>query len=255
MSLIPVFQRNGVKQMYSKRLKQHGLENQIFGSDYNFRTATKDNDLISQVNHAIKEMGIKPIEVYSCHQKHTNTVQYADGVNGKPFIVGRIFEESDGLVTDGDDIALLIKFADCTPVVLFDPVQRVQAIVHSGWRGTAEKISVKALDQMISNLSCRKEDIIAFVGPSIDQENYEVGSEVYEAFEHIESRDTFFKQTGEKYLMDMSAANVQLLLDAGINENQIEISKETTYTNDNLHSARKEGTDYQLNAMITMMKS
>lgn len=241
--------------MYSKRLKQLGLENQIFGMDYNFRSATKDNDLMSQVNRALKEMGIKPTEVYSCHQQHTNTVQYADGVNGDSFIVGRIFNESDGLVTDGDDIALLIKFADCTPVVLFDPVKQVQAIVHSGWRGTAAKISIQALNQMTSKFGCQKKDIVAFVGPSIDQENYEVGPEVYEAFAEMESREKFFNRMGEKYLMDMRKANTQLLLEAGIDASQIEVSKETTYSNDKLHSARKEGKDYQLNAMITMMKS
>lgn len=241
--------------MHSTLLKKHGLNNQIFGCPYNFRYQTMKEKIIDQVNEAVEKMDISPLEVYSCHQQHTGQVVYADGMNGNAFICGRIFDNSDGLITDKEDIALFVKFADCTPIVLYDPVQRVQAIVHSGWRGTAQRISHNALNQMIENHDCQLEDIIAFVGPSIDQENYEVGPEVYDAFKDFKRRDTFFKPEGNKYLLDMSMANVTLLKQIGITEDRMEVDHTSTYNDNRLHSARKEGSTYQLNAMFTIMPS
>lgn len=241
--------------MHSRLLKKHGLVNRIFGTPYNFRYKTMDEKIIDQVSLAIEEMGISPLEVYSCHQQHTGKVEYASGVNGDTFIVGRTFDEADGLVTDKEDVALFVKFADCTPIVLFDSVQKVQAIVHSGWRGTAKRISHNALNQMIEEHGCNLEDIVAFVGPSIDQNNYEVGPEVYDAFEDVKSRDSFFKPNGDKYYMSMSLANIELLKEAGISEKNMEVDTTSTFIDDRLHSARKEGSDYQLNAMFTMMPS
>lgn len=241
--------------MYSKLLKDAGLENQIFGSDYNFREANNP-DLISDFNDAVEAMGISPYEIYSCHQMHTGHVQYANGVNGNSYIIGRQFEESDGLITDRADVALLIKYADCTPVVLFDPVNQVQAIVHAGWRGTVKQISLEALNQMLKEFDCQLENILAYVGPSIDQVNYEVGPEVYQAFSNVAGRDEFFKKgQSDRYHLDMKEANRHLLKLAGLKDQQIEVSPQSTYEDDRLHSARREGKDYQLNGLITMIKS
>lgn len=241
--------------MYSKLLKDAGLENQIFGSDYNFREANNP-DLISDFNDAVEAMGISPDEIYSCHQMHTGHVQYANGVNGNSYIIGRQFEESDGLITDRADVALLIKYADCTPVVLFDPVNQVQAIVHAGWRGTVKQISLEALNQMLKEFDCQLENILAYVGPSIDQVNYEVGPEVYQAFSNVAGRDEFFKKgQSDRYHLDMKEANRHLLKLAGLKDQQIEVSPQSTYEDDRLHSARREGKDYQLNGLITMIKS
>ena len=63
----------------------------------------------------------------------------------------------------------------------------------------------------------------------------------------------FFKPHGEKYLLSMSEANLQLLLKACILSENIEVNTASTYTNDDLHSARKEGTAYQLNGIVTML--
>lgn len=241
--------------MYSKLLKEAGLENQIFGSDYNFREAN-NQDLLDDFNNAVEAMGIKPDELYSCHQMHTGNVRYANGVNGNSYIVGRQFEESDGMITDRADVALLIKYADCTPVVLFDPVNQVQAIVHAGWRGTVKQISLEALNKMIKEFDCQLENILAFVGPSIDQDNYEVGPEVYQAFENVAGRNDFFKRgEADRYLLDMKGANLHLLKLARLKDSQIEVSSDSTFEDDRLHSARREGKNYQLNGLITMIKS
>lgn len=241
--------------MHSKRLKEHGLLNYIGGSDYNFRTATATKENIhSDFERLLKQANIKhPQEIYTGQQTHLTNIAYCDGENGEPFIIGRQFPETDGLLTNKENIAIVIKFADCTPIVLYDPVQKVQAIVHSGWRGTVGEISKAALRKMTTEFNSKLENILAYVGPSIDQENYEVGPEVYEAFLMNPDRDTFLEPKGEKFLMDMSLANKKLLLSAGILQENIEVETASTFTDETLHSARQEGKEYGLNAMVTCM--
>jgi hypothetical protein len=239
--------------MYSELLKENGLVNLVGGSDYNFRLATAEATFSDDVKRLLKAAEIEPKNLYAARQVHDIKVAYVDGENGDDYIVGRYFEQTDGLITDKKNIALLIKFADCTPIVLYDPVEKVQAVVHSGWRGTVDKISHVAILKMVEEFGSKKENILAYVGPSIAQENYEVGPEVYAAFSEQADRELYFKEAGEKYLLDMARANYELLLEMGILEENIEVEPETTYISPKLHSARQEGINYGLNAIVTMM--
>ena len=244
----------GGDDMQSKLLRENGLLNKIGGSDYNFRSATAKDSIKADVERLLAEAEMTDaLTVYTGKQIHGKNVAYADGEMGDKFVIGRHFTETDGLITDKPGVALLIKYSDCTPVVLFDPVKNVQASVHSGWRSTVLKISHVAIDKMVKEFGCQKENILAYLGPSIDQENYEVGPEVYEAFDGEVDRDLYFRPHGEKYLLSMTDANYQLLLKAGIQPENIEVNTASTFTDEALHSARKEGKDYELNGIITML--
>ncbi|OJF93742.1 peptidoglycan editing factor PgeF [Alkalibacterium sp. 20] len=241
--------------MHSKLLEKNGLINKVAGSDYNFRYQKTGNKIVDDVDRLLTEMNIKPTDIYTGQQMHTDHVVVVDNENGEDFIYGKTFKKTDGLITSQPNVALVIKYADCTPIILFDHLKSVQAIVHSGWRGTTKKIALKAIEKMETGFGCKREDMLVYVGPSIDQENYEVGPEVYEAFEDFENRDSFFKPFGEKYKMSMTDANVAILIEAGIKEENMEIDWTSTYTDERLHSARREGPDYQLNGLLTMIKS
>lgn len=241
--------------MFSKRLQENGLLNFIGGSLFNFRTITAEETIKEDYERLLKKAGLtNPIEIYSGHQTHSTNVVHVEDTKGENFLVGKQFPDTDGLLTGKENVALVIKFADCTPIVLYDPIEKVQAIVHSGWRGTVGEISKIAIDKMVNDFDVKLENILAYVGPSIDQENYEVGAEVYEAFSMNPDRDVFFKPHGEKYLLDMSLANIQLLLQAGLKEENIEVEKASTFISKDLHSARQEGKNYALNAMVTSMQ-
>lgn len=239
--------------MHASLLAKHGLVNVVAGTGYNFRYQKTGDNIIQDVEKVLQKLGVQPREIYSGQQIHGAKVAYADGENGEDFVFGKTFPETDGLVTDKPGVALLIKTADCTPVILFDPVKRVQASVHSGWRGTVQRISLVALEKMQLEFGCELQNILAYVGPSIDQENYEVGAEVYEAFEGFLDRDQFFFPRGEKYHLSMTDANFAILKEAGIRPENIEVERASTYTDSNLHSARGEGKEYQLNGIFTMM--
>ncbi|HKJ99283.1 MAG TPA: peptidoglycan editing factor PgeF [Desulfotignum sp.] len=74
---------------------------------------------------------------------------------------------ADGMVTDLPDLALVIQVADCQAVLLADPVKKVVANVHSGWRGSLENIIGKCVDVMTGRFTCRPEDILAGISPSL----------------------------------------------------------------------------------------
>lgn len=227
--------------------------NRIAGSAYDFRFKHSNTQMKSEMSRFIEEWGIEPKEIYTGYQIHGDTIRYADGKNGEKSDYGKTFKDTDGLITDQPGIALFIKFADCTPVVFYDPVKKVQASVHSGWRGTVSMISLKALQKMTEEFGCRKQDIKVYVGPSIDQRNYEVGSEVYNTFADFKNRDDYFKRSGEKYLLSMTGANTSILKEAGIPEHNIQVEYTSTYSCPRLHSARREGKRYGLNGMMTII--
>lgn len=241
--------------MHSIKLTQNGLTHYIAGSDYNFRVSTAGEKVVNDTERVLEQMQINPQELYSGTQVHGVNIAYCDGTNGTDYMMGRHFPDTDGLITDQPNVALLIKYADCSPIVLFDPIKRVHAALHSGWRGTVQRISEHALAMMESRFNSKREDILAYIGPSIDQYNYQVGDEVYDAFVDFERRDQFFSRKANHWYLSMSEANLESLLMSGLQKNNIEVSRESTFTNPALHSARKEGPNYQLNGLITMMQS
>lgn len=90
---------------------------------------------------------------------------------------------ADGMVTDRPDTPLVMRFADCTPIFLHDPVQGVIGMAHGGWRGTVRGAGVSAVKTMMRAYGSKPEDIQAGIGPSIGPDRYQVGEEVVEAVE------------------------------------------------------------------------
>lgn len=88
---------------------------------------------------------------------------------------------ADGMVTDRPGLPLVMRFADCVPVLFFDPVQQVIGMAHAGWRGTVLGAAPAVARTMIEVFGCRPEDIQAGIGPSIGPERYQVGEEVVAA--------------------------------------------------------------------------
>lgn len=144
---------------------------------------------------------------------------------------------SDALITSKKNLGLAIAVADCTPIFIYDKKNKVIAAVHSGWQGTESKILLKTLIKLQKEFSSKPGNMIVYIGPSISQINYEVGKEVAEKFDQ-----TFVKPKGDKYLLDVSGINYQILLDFGIPQNQIQKSELCSYEFSTLlHSYRRDG--------------
>lgn len=242
--------------MQSKFLSSLGVKNYISGKEFNMRAAELKEKVAPQAKKIMEIMGIKPKEVYCAYQIHSDVIRYCDGENGTPFFYGKEMQECDGLITDIPNIALVTKFADCTPVILFDNKNKVLCSIHSGWRGTVKMISKKGIQMMEDKFSSNREDIFAYIGPSIDMEHYEVGVDVYDAFQEFKKRDCFFKinpENKDKFLLSMTDANLDILIENGIKRENIEVSRTSTYLDKNLHSYRRDKENYGVNSMFVMM--
>lgn len=147
---------------------------------------------------------------YQVHSDHVVVVGPGDS--------GRIIPATDALVTDSEGVGLTLRFADCVPLLFFDPTHRVIGIAHAGWKGTIHKIGVKVIQTMQEEFGSRPTDIISCIGPSIGPCCYEVGDDVIEqvkqAFSYTE--DLLIAQSNNRIHLDLWAANRQQLQDAGL---------------------------------------
>jgi hypothetical protein len=174
-------------------------------------------------------------------QTHSDVVAVVDADN-----LDNCFDSTDALITNLPNVFVCVKTADCVPILLFDPVLRVVAAVHSGWRGTAQNIVGKSIVLMGKTFGCSPSDIIAAIGPCIGKMNYEVGREVVEAMSLVldNSSESITAQQGknDKFCLDLVQANVQLLCQAGINPDNIDYFSFCTFSEPELfYSARRDG--------------
>ena len=141
--------------------------------------------------------------------------------------------DTDIVVTSAPDVTLVILVADCVPLALVDPAAHVLAAVHAGWRGTAAGAVGVALRAM-SEHGARPERVVAFVGPAVAPEGYQVGEEVRDALASAAAGRggldaTVARPDGPgRWLVDLVAANRDQLLACGVAPGRIFESGVTT---------------------------
>jgi YfiH family protein len=146
-------------------------------------------------------------------------------------------EKGDGIILTEPRVAAVIKTADCLPVIIADAHYPMAAIVHAGWRGTAKKITQKAVEKMV-NLGAGRENMIALLGPSIRSCCYEVGREVLDIFQKEGFSERAFVEKKGAIHLDLGQANRELLAEAGI-ETVYDTGLCTYCTDDRFASYRK----------------
>jgi hypothetical protein len=171
------------------------------------------------------------------------------------------FENVDGLITKKPGINLMLTFADCTPIFLYDPDNKIIANVHSGWTGTVKKIGQKAVIKMIKEYGTKPENLIACIGPCIQKCHFEVDEDVKLKFEQsfgylgrncdIIERQKELVNGKVKYHIDTTLANRLILEEVGLNPKNIIESKICTVCNsDKMHSYRADGLNSGRNVAI-----
>jgi YfiH family protein len=155
--------------------------------------------------------------------------------------------DTDALITNEPGIFICVQTADCVPILLFDPIRKVVAAVHAGWRGTVSKIAAKTVVKMTEHFGCDPSDIIAGIGPSIHMHAYEVGPEVVNAVhENFSNSSVLLKPslTEGKAFFDLWEANKTVLIESGISEENIEVIGLCSFEHiDLFYSARRDGGD------------
>lgn len=197
--------------------RQGGVSQPPYDS-LNLSRSTKDDSVAvaENVRRACQAVGITPAQTATCHQIHSAIIHVVNWTNRQPMM-----GQGDGLVTADPDIYLFMRFADCTPLLFYDPVRGAVGSTHAGWRGTMQNAAGATVRAMVEALGCRPADIIAVIGPAIGPCCYEVGPEVVEAVEETfgPTHDLLTPngRPGHAHF-DMWAANRRQLTAAGVGQ-------------------------------------
>lgn len=182
-----------------------------------------------------------------CRPKQTHTDRVEKVEDGDEGIYVKKFDNVDGFVTDKKNKVLMLGFADCTPLLFYDPIKKVIANTHSGWKGTLQIIGVRTVEKMQKEYDCKPEDIICCIGPHIRKCHFEVDKNVrdlfYNKFKDLEGIDEIIRHNEEnnKYYINTARINKQTLLNTGLKEENIIDSNICTVCNSDIcHSFRAE---------------
>lgn len=161
-------------------------------------------------------------------QVHSDIVQRVGKQDRGRGLVYPVEVPRDGLVTNEPNVALTIFSADCTPVLLYDPVTRAVGAAHAGWRGTASGIAARTVEAMCREFGSRPENLRAAIGPCISQCCFETDSDVPEAMLAAlgEEAHCAIRSVGEKYYVDLKQLNAMWLRRVGVA--QIDLSCDCT---------------------------
>ena len=200
-------------------------------------------------------LNIDSNKIIKSAQKHTDVVKDIEEYTDEKF------EFVDGFITNKKNIPLVTKYADCTPIILYDKIKNVIGNVHSGGRGTLQRISAKAVKLMIEKYNCNPADIIVCIGPCIKQCHFQVEEDFIENFKQEFGNVEKYYKTGEiiegkqKYYFDTTSLIIDYLTEIGINRENIFDSNICSVCNVakmSSYRAEKEKADRNMN--IVMLK-
>lgn len=230
-------------------LRQNGLNFKAYNGD--------GKDLEESYDKICKALNLRKTNIVKPHQTHTNKVEKVANTQ-------QIFNEVDGLVTDENNIVLCTTSADCTSLLLFDPVKKAIANVHSGWRGTLQKIGQNAVRKMVDEYDCKAQDIICCICPHIRKCHFEVEEDVMQSFkkefEYTKKIDEIIEKgkvinNAQKYYIDTTLINILMLEEMGLKtENIIDSGICTVCNSDKFHSYRVDKENSGRNAAIIAMQ-
>jgi YfiH family protein len=131
---------------------------------------------------------------------------------------GEPLPQADGVVTDSSEFTLCMRFADCVPILLYDPVRRAGGIAHAGWKGTVAKVAASAVEALRGNFGSRPDDLLAGIGPSIGPDHYAVGNDVVDAVRSAfgPAAEEWLTQRGDAVYLNLWAANEFTLRQSGV---------------------------------------
>ena len=216
--------------------------------------------------------------IVQANQSHTDIIKIVDAKINKDEPDFSLAEEGieDGLITNKKNLMLATTNADCILLLFFDPIKKVIANTHSGWRGTLQRISVKTVQKMIKEFGCHTQDIICCICPSIRKCHFEVDKDVKDMFqnEFCDLEENKFMDIQEnkektihitdfieekientKWTIDTVLINKILLQKEGLKpENIIDSGICSVCNSDIVHSYRMEKKNYNTETAIIELK-
>lgn len=235
---VPSFERTGLVR-HCITTRSGGVSEGCYSSmNFRFNCDDKRGNVIENFSRISDTVGFTFDGLVLSKQVHEDKVQKIIQKHcGNGILIENAFDSADGLMTDEPGIALVTLYADCVPLLFLDPVKRVIASVHSGWRGTVAGIGPKAVRRMAEEYGSEPEDVLCAIGPSIRIDAFEVGDEV--AKEFIDSfGNSVVRRYGEKYHVDMQRAIAMSLKAEGVR--QIDDCGICTYENSDVFFSHRK---------------
>lgn len=200
----------------------HGIFTRVGGvskspwASLNFGGTVGDDSEAVRSNHdlAFGAAGLSRMNIFDAWQVHGTEIIVPD----HPRLPGVAHQKADILLTNKPDLALFMRFADCVPILLYDPKKHVCGLIHAGWQGTVKKAASHAISAMQNLFNSTPDDIFAAIGPSIGPDHYEIGPNVARQIESNFSSwvdDILISKNGHLYF-DLWKANWILLEEAGL---------------------------------------
>ena len=219
---------------FKELLKYNNIVHLITKKPYDINPIT-NNNLIDEYNKIKRELGVDYI-IKKPTQNHTSNVCIVtkDNINNE-------FLNVDGLITDLKGVLLVTSIADCQSILLFDKEKNIIGNIHSGWKGTLNKIIENAIRLMIKEYNSNPKDIVACISPSIMDCCFEVDEDVVTMFKNsFSNMDKYIKKgNNSKYNIDTVSLNKDLLISLGLDEDNIIVSNICTKCNhEKFHSYR-----------------
>lgn len=233
-----------------------GIRFAVSQKPYDFRASLGGDHMQKDTEGFLNELQVTARAVYFMNQTHSDHVALIDGEDlGDDYFGYRIIADTDAMITNQKHIALVSRISDCTPVLLYDPSKEAMACIHAGWRSTVKKLPAKALSAMAKHYGTDPEDVLAFIGPCIGPDSFQVGKEVSalwrEAFSFAEN---VIRPDDEAHdFIDMKRTNALMLEEAGVLAENITVDPADTYTDPRYHSYRLSAPEYGSNALFAIL--
>ena len=209
-------------------LTRHGGESPAPWKSLNYgrRVGDADARVTENIDRGLGATGRSLDQAFDVWQVHSTTVVRAD----EPNLAGGHLK-ADAIITDRPGVTLMMRFADCVPIMIYDPKHRAAGIAHAGWMGTVHGMATELVRSMQTEFGSKSDELLAGIGPSIGPDHYPVGEEVVVQFEaaHGDSARRHLQSVNGAIHLDLWSANEAQLRVAGVKS--IEVSEICTACN------------------------
>ena len=205
----------------------------------------KENRLLS-----FQALGCNPESIFDVWQVHSADVVCARA----PRPIDESYRQADIILTDKLDVTLFMRFADCVPILVFDPRKAVIGVAHAGWMGTLRDVATNTVTALHKNYGSNPADIIACIGPSIGPDHYEVGADVIlQVMQKFgDESDQMLLSNNGKIHFDLWKTNKLLLERAGVGKIEVAGICTACHTEDWYSHRAEKGRTGRFGALISL---
>ena len=199
----------------------------LFGLNLAMHKGDLDTNVEENYRILTAALGVEAEKLVLTRQVHGDVIRVVTELDCRG-VDHHAYPECDGLITNTWGVSLVVFTADCTPILLHDPVTGAVGAAHAGWRGTALDIAGKTVQAMVDTFGCRAADICAAIGPNIGPCCFETDEDVPLALEESFGKAVgeWIRPSGNKFYVNLKAINALALRRAGVAS--VEISQECT---------------------------